>query len=155
MSRSNPFAFNAPRGGAFRQLTKKPAHSSAVHKLAQRVVNTGKGSHSNRVNSSAHRDGRISLRNHPAPKFGPGGFTIGPRGRLKVNNGNFDGSYPGESGLERGQKGQPVDRYKKIYDDGLWEDDSYPGESGLEPGQKGAPTAADLRAARRKRRMEA
>jgi hypothetical protein len=107
MSRPNPFAFNAPRGGAFKQLTKKPAHSSAVHKLAQRVVNTGKGSQSNRVSSSAHRAGRISLGNRPTPKFGPGGFTIGPRGRLKVNNGNFDGSYYGESGDEPGQKDGP------------------------------------------------
>jgi hypothetical protein len=94
---------------AGKQLHKeRQARTDAINKLAQRVVNTGKGSQSNRVSSSAHRAGRISLGNHPAPKFGPGGFTIGPRGRLKVNNGNFDGSYPGESGDEPGQKYVPT-----------------------------------------------
>jgi len=98
---------------AGKQLHKeRQTRTDAINKLAQRVVNTGKDSQSNRVSSSAHRAGRISLGNHPAPKFGPGGFTIGPRGSIIMKHhrdGNFDGSYPGESGDEPGQKYVPTD----------------------------------------------
>lgn len=98
---------------AGKQLHKeRQTRTDAINKLAQRVVNTGKGSQSNRVGSSVHRSGRLSLVNRPTPKFGPGGFTVGPSNK----NTTFSRKNKDWQGTEKDWD-RLVPRGKYTYDD--------------------------------------